>query len=95
MSSSAVARVFALAFLIAIGAGVYAFTQKSAVAAIQLKVDATEKELALWKTRTTQYQEAAKTSAASLDQCNAKVSELQTAVDEAAAAAAKRPGAKR
>ncbi len=83
MSSSAVARVFALAFLIALGAGIYAFMQKSAADTAHLRLVEVEKELATYKTRTTQYLDLSKTAAASLEQCNVKVTELQTALDEA------------
>ena len=88
-------RFVALAIMLAIGAGVYGFIQQSNVAAAQMKLDATEKELQTWKTRLTQYQSESKAEKANLEQCNAKVTEIQTALDAANAAMAKRPGAKR
>ncbi len=88
-------RFVALAIMLAIGAGVYGFVQQSNVAAAQLRIDATEKELQTWKTRLTQYQAEGKTVAANLETCNAKVVEIQTALDAATAAMDKRPGAKR
>ncbi len=88
-------RFVALAIMLAIGAGVYAFIQKSNVAAAQMQIAATTKELETWKTRLNQYQAEGKTVASNLEQCTAKVTEIQTALDTAVAAMAKRPGAKR
>jgi len=89
------ARFVALAVLLAIAAGVYGFVQRSNVTASQMKIAEVEKELATWKTRTNQYQAESKSAATNLEACNAKVVEIQTALDAAVAASAKRPGAKR
>ena len=89
-------RFVALAVLLAIGAGVYAFIQASNVTAIQMQLNATTAELEKWKTSTSQYQAASKEATANLDTCTAKVTEITTALDAAnAAMAAKRPAAKR
>ncbi len=89
-------RFVALAVLLAIGAGVYAFIQTSNVTAIQMQLNATTAELEKWKTSTSQYQAASKEATANLDTCNAKVTEITTERDAAVAAmAAKRPAAKR
>ncbi len=88
-------RFVALAIMLAIGAGVYGFIQQSNVAAAQMKIVATERELQTWKTRLAQYQEEGKTVAGNLEQCSAKVTEVQTELGAANAALAKRPGAKR
>lgn len=89
------ARFVALAILLALAAGVYGFVQRSNVVAAQMQIAETEKELATWKTRATQYQTENKTSSASLETCRAQVTEAQTALEAATSAAAKKPGAKR
>ena len=69
-------RFVALAVLLAIGAGVYAFIQVSNVTAIQMQLNATTAELEKWKTSTSQYQAASKEATANLDTCTAKVMQL-------------------
>ncbi len=89
-------RFVALAVLLAIGAGVYAFIQASNVSAIQVQLTATRAELEKWKTSTSQYQATAKEANANLATCTEKVTEVTTALDAAnAAMAAKRPAARR
>ena len=89
-------RFVALAVLLALGAGVYAFIQKSNVNAIQIQLNATTQELEKWKTSTSQYLATSKEATSNLDQCNARVTEITTQLDAAnAAMAAKKPGAKR
>jgi hypothetical protein len=89
-------RLVALAILLALGAGVFAFIQMSNVKAAEMQLAATQAELQTWKTRLTQYQSEGKTVASNLEQCNAQKAEIQTALDAAnAAMTAKRPAAKR
>jgi len=88
-------RFVALAVLLAIGAGVYAFIQKSNVNAIQMQLNATNQELEKWKTSTSQYLAASKEATTNLDTCTARVTEITTELEAANAAMAKRPGAKR
>ena len=85
-------RLVAIAFLVAIAAGVYAFMQMSAVNAVQLKLANTEQELATWKKRGTEYTTENKSISANLEQCNVKVTELTAALESATA---KKPAAKR
>ncbi len=84
-------RFVALAVLLALAAGVYAFIQKGEVSAAKMQIEATNAELAQWKTSANQYQQTSKTATSDLDACNAKVTEVQTALD-AALAAQKKPG---
>lgn len=88
-------RLVALAILLAIGSGVFAFVQMSNVTAAEMKVAAVQKELDTWKTNAKQYQDASKSAAAGLEQCNTQKAEIQTTLDAVNAAAAKHPGAKR
>lgn len=87
-------RFVALAVLLALAAGVYAFIQKGNATAAYMQVDATNKELATWKERAGQYQATSKTAVSDLDSCNTKVTEIQTALD-AALAAQKKPAGRR
>jgi uncharacterized protein HemX len=89
------ARFVALAILIAIGAGVYAFLQKQDAQAVQLQLTKVQEELNTYKTRTNQYVSESKTASDNLEACNAKVTEIQTALDTANAALAKKPGRRR
>ncbi len=89
-------RLVAIAILLALGAGAFAFVQMSNVKAAEMQLAATQAELQTWKTRMTQYQAEGKTVAANLEQCNVQKAEIQTQLDAAVAAAAtRRPGAKR
>ena len=87
-------RFVALAILLALAAGVYGFIQRGNVVAAQMQIDATNKELATWKERATQYQMTSKTATSEVDACNARVTEIQTALD-AALAAQKKPAGRR
>jgi uncharacterized protein HemX len=89
-------RFVALAVLLAIGAGVYAFLQAANVSAIEVQLTATKAELEKWKTSTSQYQATSKEASANLATCNANLTEVTTQLDAAKAAVApKRPGAKK
>jgi uncharacterized protein HemX len=88
------ARFVALAILLAIAAGVYGFIQRSNVTAQQMRIAEVQKELETWKVRTTQYQSESKAASTGLEACNAKVAEVQTALD-AALEAQKKPAARR
>ena len=89
------ARFVALAILLAIAAGIYGFIQSSKVTAAEMQIANTEKELATWKTRATQYQTENKASGAAAETCKAQLTEAQTALETANAALTKKPGAKR
>jgi uncharacterized protein HemX len=85
------ARFVAIAVLLAIGAGVYAFIQASNLKTAEMRLANTEKELGDWKKRMSQYTAENKTLTADIAQCKTQVTELQTALETAS----KRPGAKR
>lgn len=87
-------RFVAIAILLALAAGVYGFIQRGNVAAAQMQIEATNKEMATWKERANQYQMTSKTATSDLDTCNAKVTEIQTALD-VALAAQKKPAGRR
>ena len=88
-------RFVALAVLLALGAAVYGFIQHSDVTAAQMQIANTNKELATWKERATQYQSTSKTASADLASCNTKVTETQTALDAALAAMPKKPAGRK
>ncbi len=89
------ARFVALAILLAIGAGVYAFLQKQDAQAVQMQLNKVTEELNTAKARATQASTENKTATASLAACNEKVTEIQTSLDAANAAMAKKPGARK
>ena len=76
--------------------GIYLFTMSQKLEAAQMSVEAITKDRDAWKTRMTQYQSEGKTVAANLEQCTTQKADLQTQIDTInAAAAAKRPAAKK
>lgn len=85
------ARFIAIAILLAIGAGLFAFMQMSALSTAELKLAKVESELADLKKKTGQNAADAKSAMTSLAACKDQVTELQTALD----AASKKPAGKR
>jgi uncharacterized protein HemX len=85
------ARFVAIAVLLAIAAGVYAFMQTSNLNAAQMTLAVKEQELADLKKRINGYSTESKNAASALATCQGQVTDLQTALD----AAAKKPAAKR
>ncbi len=89
-------RFVALAILLAIGAGVFAFIQMSDVAAAQAQLGAVQAELQTAKANAKQYADSSKAAAANLEQCNSQKAEIQSSLDAAnAAMAAKTPARKK
>jgi len=89
------ARFVAIAILIAIGVGVYAFMERSDANTARLQLAKVQGELDLYKKRTGEYTSATKEAQTALAECNTKSTELQTALDTAMAAATKKPAGKK
>jgi hypothetical protein len=85
------ARFVAIAILLAIGVGIYAFMQTSSLNVATIKLAAAEKEVADLKKKMGQYTTQASSATTELASCKDKVTELQTALDTAS----KKPAAKR
>lgn len=83
------ARFVAIAVLLAIAAGVYAFMQTSNVTAAQMQLAAKEQELADLKKRINGFSTESKNAATALASCRDEVTALQTAAE------AKKPAARR
>jgi uncharacterized protein HemX len=84
------ARFVAIAVLLAIAAGVYAFMQTSNLTAAQMTLAAKEQELADLKKRINGFSTEAKNAATALATCQTQVTDLQTAAE-----AAKKPAGRR
>lgn len=84
------ARVLVVAFFILVGMGIYLFTVNQKLEAAQARVEEITKDRDAWKTRMTQYQSEGKTMKADLDQCTTEKTDLQTQLDAATAAMAKK-----
>lgn len=84
------ARFVAVAILLALGVGIYAFMQTSNLNVAELKLGAAERRIADLEKKMLQNNTQTKTSATELASCQEKVTELQTALDSS-----KKPGAKR
>ncbi len=84
------ARFVAIAVLLAIAAGVYAFMQTSNVHAAQMTLAVKEQELADLKKRLTSINTESKNAATALASCRDEVTALQTAAE-----AAKKPAGRR
>lgn len=84
------ARFVAIAVLLAIAAGVYAFMQTSNLTAAQMTLAAKEQELADLKKRINAFSTESKNATTALASCRDEVTALQTAAE-----AAKKPAGRR
>ncbi len=82
------ARFVAIAILIAIAAGVYAFSERSSAENLRLQLAKSESDLALFRKRSGEYTAETKAAQTALAECTTKTTELQTALE---AAATKKP----
>jgi uncharacterized protein HemX len=87
---SIMARFVAIAVLLAIAAGVYAFMQTSNLTAVQMTLAARDQELADLKKRVSTSNMESKNTATALAACKDEVTALQTAAE-----AAKKPAGRR
>ena len=85
------ARFVAIAILLAIGTGIFAFMQMSALSTAEMRLAKSVSDLADLKKRTGQNADIAKTATADLAACRDQVTGLQTDLD----AASKKPAGKR
>ncbi len=85
------ARFVAIAVLLAIAAGVYAFMQTSNLHAAQMTLAAKDQELTELKKRINGFSTESKNAATALATCRDEVTTLQTAAE----AASKKPAARR
>ena len=80
-SSDVMARFLVIAFFAVVGIGVYTFMINTDLEAARDQLATTTKDRDTWKTRLTQYGSESQADAANLQQCQAKVTDLQSQID--------------
>ena len=90
-SSDVMARFLVIAFFAVVGIGVYTFMINTDLEAARDQLATTTKDRDTWKTRLTQYGSESQADAANLQQCQAKVTDLQSQIDAVHGALARRP----
>lgn len=81
---SLAARLLALAFLVIIGAGLYAVLLQSNLSAAEMQLNNIAKDRDFYKLRVEQYQEQGKDDAQVLANCQAQLADLTMQLEEAA-----------